>query len=69
MAKPKSSSKKTQNLKPGEIPIKPGEYLERGPRGGEVNDPRQVTMERGDKPMPPTQQKKRTWERTGPPEK
>ncbi len=27
--------------KPGENPDKPGEYIERGPRGGEVTDPRQ----------------------------
>jgi len=58
---------KTQ--KPGEKPKKPGEYLERGPRGGAVDDPRKVTMEKGDKPLPPTQEKKRTWVRTGPPEK
>jgi hypothetical protein len=53
--------------KPGEIPDKPGEYVERGPRGGEVPDPRHVTIEPGDKPMPPTQEPGRTWEREGPP--
>ena len=53
--------------KPGEFPKKPGEYIERGPRGGEVPEPRRVTIEPGDKPLPPTQKPGRTWERTGPP--
>ena len=55
---------KTQ--KPGETPRKPGEYVERGPGGGLVSNPRRVTIEPGDKPLPPTQQPNRTWERTGP---
>mgnify|MGYP001045489071 CR=1 FL=1 len=55
---------KTQ--KPGENPSRPGEYTERGPRGGEVQDPRVVNVEPGDKPLPPTQKPGRTWERTGP---
>ena len=55
--------------KPGENPDKPGEYIERGPRGGEVTDPRQVTIEPGDKPLPPTQKPNRTWERIGRPKK
>jgi hypothetical protein len=49
--------------KPGEKPKKPGEYIERGPLGGKVSDARQVTIEKGDTPLPPTQQKKRTWEK------
>ena len=53
--------------KPGENPSKPGEYVERGSRGGNVPNPRKVTIERGDKPMPPTQKPNRQWERTGPP--
>ena len=53
--------------KPGEAPNQPGEYIERGPRGGKVNRPRQVTMEQGDNPLPPTSAKGNTWERTGPP--
>lgn len=52
--------------KPGENPSKPGEYRERGPRGGNVPNPRQVTIEPGDKPLPPTQKPKRTWVRVGP---
>jgi hypothetical protein len=55
--------------KPGEIPSKPGEYVERGPRGGEIGDARQVTIEPGDNPLPPTQEAGRTWERIGPPKK
>lgn len=47
--------------KPGENPKRPGEYQERGPRGGQIPKPRQVTMEKGDKPLPPTQEKNRTW--------
>lgn len=53
--------------KPGEIPERPGEHIERGPRGGEVPHPRTVTIEPGDKPLPPTQKPGRTWERIGPP--
>ena len=49
--------------KPGETPQQPGEYIERGPRGGQVDDPRTVTMEPGDTPLPPTQKPGRTWER------
>ncbi|MGD1909255.1 MAG: YjzC family protein [Leptolyngbyaceae cyanobacterium] len=48
--------------KPGEKPNKPGEYRERGPRGGKVSKPRQVTIEQGDTPLPPTQESGRTWE-------
>lgn len=54
--------------KPGETPARPGEYEERGPRGGQVTDPRQVTIEEGDKPLPPTSEPGHTWERTGPPQ-
>ena len=53
--------------KPGEIPAKPGEYIERRPRGGKVPAPRKVTIEPGDKPLPPTQKPERKWERIGPP--
>lgn len=30
--------------KPGEKPDRSGEYIERGPRGGEVSKPRQVQL-------------------------
>lgn len=53
--------------KPGEKPNRPGEYRERGPRGGNVPDPRQVTIEPRDDKLPPTQEAGRTWERVGPP--
>ena len=53
--------------KPGETPVKPGEYEERGPRGGKVPNPRQYTIERGDDPLPPTQKSGRTFKRVGPP--
>ena len=51
--------------KPGEIADRPVEYEERGPRGGEVRKPREVTIDPGDK-LPPTREPGRTWERTGP---
>ncbi|MGD2115200.1 MAG: YjzC family protein [Acidobacteriota bacterium] len=53
--------------KPGETPKRAGEYIERGPRGGQVPDPRQVTIEPQDPRMPPTQESGRKWERIGPP--
>ncbi|MGI9047978.1 MAG: YjzC family protein [Rubrobacteraceae bacterium] len=53
--------------KPGEKPDSPGEYIERGKRGGQVPNPRKVTIEPGDERMSPTQEPGRTWERTGPP--
>ncbi|MEQ9028824.1 MAG: YjzC family protein [Aggregatilineales bacterium] len=52
--------------KPGENPKKPGEYEERGPRGGEVPKPRTVTIEPGDKPLPPTQKPNRRWKPVAP---
>ncbi len=53
--------------KPGEKPNEPGEYIERGPRGGKVDHPRQVTIEQGDDKHPPTQESGNTWERISPP--
>lgn len=58
-------SKKIQ--KPGEKPTRSGEFIERGPRGGEVTSPRVVTIESSDSPLPPTQKPGHTWERIGPP--
>ncbi|MGL5255426.1 MAG: YjzC family protein [Proteocatella sp.] len=55
--------------KPGEKPARSGEYIERGPRGGNINKPRQVTIEKGDNKLPPTAEKNRTWERIGPEKK
>lgn len=51
--------------KPGQKPQKPGEYVERGPRGGQVSNPRQVTIEPGDALLPPTQTPRHTWVRVG----
>lgn len=47
--------------KPGEKPKKPGEYLETGPRGGKIKNPRQVTIEVGDIKLSPTSQKGNKW--------
>lgn len=55
--------------KPGETPGRPGEYVERGPRGGEISGARQVTIEPGDNRLPPTQEPGRTWERISPPKR
>ena len=49
--------------RPGEQPRRPGVYVERGPRGGQVPNPREVEIEPGDKPLPPTQKPDRIWER------
>lgn len=49
--------------KPGEQPHSPGEYEETGPRGGTVPDARQITIEPGDNPLPPTQKPNRRWRR------
>lgn len=57
----------SQPQKPGERPVRPGEYQERGPRGGQIPSPRQVTIEPGDHPLPPTSEEGRTWVRIGPP--
>lgn len=48
--------------KPGEKPNAPGEYKERGSRGGEVPKARQVTIEPKDNKLPPTQKPGRKWE-------
>lgn len=53
--------------KPGERPDRPGEYQERGPRGGVIPRPREVTIEPNDPKLPPTQQPDRTWVWVGPP--
>lgn len=46
---------------PGEDNQRPGEWVERGPRGGAVDDARQVSIDWGDR-LPPTQEPGRTWE-------
>lgn len=47
---------------PGTDNVPKGEYLEVGPRGGEVPKARQVTIETGDR-LPPTQEKGRKWKK------
>jgi len=47
--------------KPGEKPEKPGQYIETGPRGGAVPNPRVVNIEPGDSPLPPTQKPGNRW--------
>ena len=48
--------------KPGEDDQRPGTYREVGPRGGEVDDPRIVRIDRGDR-LPPTREPGHRWER------
>lgn len=47
-------------LKPGMDNQRPGKYKEVGPRGGEVTDPRVVTIDPGDR-LPPTQEPGHKW--------
>jgi len=49
--------------KPGEKPARKGDYIERGPRGGKVDNARTVTMESIDDSLPPTQKSGRTREK------
>ena len=53
----------SENLhKPGTDNLPKGEYLEVGPRGGSIPNPRQVTIDPGDR-LPPTQEKNRKWKK------
>lgn len=52
----------TKLIKPGTDNQKPGEYIEVGPRGGYVNRPRIVHIDRGDR-LPPTQESGRRWKK------
>ncbi|MEZ8320472.1 MULTISPECIES: YjzC family protein [Vibrio] len=47
--------------RPGETPKRNGEYEERGPKGGKVPNARVITIETGDKKLPPTQKPNRRW--------
>lgn len=51
-----------QLYKPGEDNKPRGEYIEVGPRGGQVPHPRQVTIDPGDR-LPPTQEQGRKWKK------
>lgn len=46
--------------KPGEDNKPSGSYVEVGPRGGEVHNPRHVSIDSGDR-LPPTQEPGRRW--------
>lgn len=48
--------------KPGEDNKPSGTYVEVGPRGGRVVDPRVVHIDPGDR-LPPTQESGRRWEK------
>ena len=52
----------TKPIKPGTDHQKPGTYIEVGPRGGEVRNPRVVEIDRGDR-LPPTQEPGRGWKK------
>lgn len=49
-------------IKPGTDNQRPGIYVEVGPRGGQVNNPRTVRIGPGDR-LPPTQEPNRGWQR------
>ena len=49
-------------IKPGTDNQSPGKYKEVGPRGGEVNKPRTVKIDSGDR-LPPTQKPGNKWEK------
>lgn len=49
-------------IKPGTDNQKPGTYVEKGPRGGQVKDPRIVHIDKGDR-LPPTQKPGNVWEK------
>ena len=48
--------------KPGEDNHRPGSYTETGPRGGKVDDPRTVHIDKGDR-LPPTQAPGHKWKK------
>lgn len=49
--------------KPGEDNKPAGRYEEVGPRGGQLNDPRIISIDRGDR-LPPTQESGHRWRLT-----
>lgn len=48
--------------KPGETPNSTGDYIEVGPRGGQVNKPRVITIDSEDGHLPPTSEAGNQWE-------
>lgn len=49
-------------IKPGTDNQRPGTYIEVGPRGGQVNDPRIIHIDSGDR-LPPTQKPGNGWQK------
>lgn len=49
-------------IKPGTDNEKPGKYIERGSRGGKINNAREVHIDPGDR-LPPTQKPGHKWEK------
>lgn len=49
-------------IKPGTDNQSPGKYIEVGPQGGKVNDPRIVKIDYGDR-LPPTQKPGNQWQK------
>ncbi len=49
-------------IKPGTDNKKPGNYVETGPKGGKVPNPREVKIDQGDR-LPPTQKPGRKWKK------
>lgn len=49
-------------IKPGTDNQKPGKYVEVGPLGGKVNNPRIVKIDQGDR-LPPTQKPGNGWKK------
>ncbi len=48
-------------IKPGTDNQRPGTYVEVGPRGGRVSDPRVVHIDQGDR-LPPTSKPGNGWQ-------
>ena len=49
-------------IPPGTDNKKPGKYVEKGPRGGRVSNPREVKIDKGDR-LPPTQKPGHKWKK------
>ena len=49
-------------IKPGTDNQRPGRYIEVGPKGGQVQDPRIVKIDKGDR-LPPTQKPGNGWKK------
>jgi hypothetical protein len=50
----------TKPIKPGTDNKPPGKYVEVGPHGGQVDKPRHVKIDKGDR-LPPTQKPGNGW--------